>query len=39
VRIGPASSHQLTVPLQERLRPHRERDPGAARQHPCRSLV
>jgi len=27
VRIGPASSHQPAMPVQERLRPHRERVP------------
>jgi len=33
VRIGPAPGDKPAVPAQQRLRPHRERTPGTARQH------
>lgn len=35
MRVGPARSHQSAMPEQERLRPHRERVPGAARKDPA----
>jgi hypothetical protein len=35
VRVGPAASDKPAMPGQERLRPHRERRPGAARKHPA----
>src|SRR5262249_41427202 len=36
VRVCPAASEQSAMPGQQRLRPHRERGPGAARKHPAK---
>jgi hypothetical protein len=35
MRIGPTAGDQPTVPAQQRLRPHQEDAPRAARQHPA----